>query len=94
VRYSFNVAAAASPKGTLDCVSAWTTDFRKDLSRIDIPSLIIHGDADRILPIASTAIPLARRLKTARFVKLEGAPHGLAWTHADRVNSELLSFLA
>jgi pimeloyl-ACP methyl ester carboxylesterase len=93
VRYSFNIAAGASPKGTLDCVGAWTTDFRKELSRIDVPALIIHGDADRILPISATAIPLSKRIKGARLVTVEGAPHGLAWTHAEKVNSELLSFL-
>jgi non-heme chloroperoxidase len=54
VQLSWNIAAGASPKGTLDCISAWLTDFRKDLARIDIPTLVIHGDADRILPFAAT----------------------------------------
>lgn len=54
VQFSWNVAAGASPKGTLDCVSAWLTDFRKDLARMDVPTLVIHGDADRILPIDAT----------------------------------------
>jgi len=93
VEYGWNVAVGASPKGTLDCVTAWYTDFRKDLPRIDVPTLIIHGDADRILPITATAIPLAKAVKGARKVVVEGAPHGLIWTHADQVNAELVGFL-
>jgi non-heme chloroperoxidase len=93
VQFSWNVATGASAKGTLDCVGAWLTDFRDDVSRIDVPALIIHGDADRILPIAVTAIPLSKRIKGARLVVVEGGPHGIAWTHADKVNAELLSFL-
>ena len=93
VEYGWNVAVGASPKGTLDCVTAWYTDFRKDLPRIDVPTLIIHGDADRILPITATANPLSKAVKGARKVVIEGGPHGLTWTHADQVNTELLGFL-
>jgi non-heme chloroperoxidase len=93
VQYNWNIAAGASPKGTLDCVSAWLTDFRKGLSRVDVPSLIIHGDADRILPIASTAIPLSKMIKGARLAVIKGGPHGIAWTHWEELNSELLNFL-
>jgi non-heme chloroperoxidase len=93
VQYNWNIAAGASPKGTLDCVSAWLTDFRKLLPRVDVPTLILHGDADRILPYQATAVPLSRSIKGARLVMIEGGPHGIAWTHADRVNSELVSFL-
>ncbi|MCU1309145.1 MAG: chloroperoxidase/bromoperoxidase, non-heme-type [Candidatus Angelobacter sp.] len=93
VQYNWNVAAGASPKGTLDCVSAWLTDFRKQLSRVNVPSLIIHGDADRILPIASTAIPLSKMIKGARLAVIKGGPHGIAWTHWEELNSELLNFL-
>ena len=56
--------------------------------------LIIHGDEDRTLPLRSTAIPLARSIEGARLVVLEGAPHGLIWTHADEVNKELLAFIS
>lgn len=87
------VGVGASAKGTLDCVSAWLTDFRKALPRIDVPSLIIHGDADRILPINATAIPLSRAIKGARLAVIEGGPHGILWTHASEVNRELLDFL-
>ncbi len=87
------VGVGASAKGTLDCVSAWLTDFRKALPRIDVPSLIIHGDADRILPINATAIPLSRAIKGARLAVIEGGPHGILWTHASEVNRELVDFL-
>ena len=93
VQYSWNVAAAASAKGTLDCVPAWGTDFRKDLPRITVPALVIHGDADRILPITATGIPTHKAVKGARLVVVEGGPHGVTWTHADTVNPELVSFL-
>ena len=93
MQYSWNVAAAAGAKATLDCVAAWLTDFRSDVSRINVPTLIIHGDADRILPIASTAIPLSKSIKGSRLVVVKGGPHGIIWTHAEEVNSALLEFL-
>ena len=93
IRLSWNIAAGASPKGTLDCVSAWLTDFRKDLARIDVPTLVIHGDADRILPIAATGKPTHELVKGSKLVVVEGGPHGLTWTHADEVNRALLNFL-
>jgi non-heme chloroperoxidase len=93
VQFSWNIAAAASAKGTLDCVSAWLTDFRKDLARIVIPTLVIHGDSDRILPLAATGKRTHELVKGSRLAVIEGGPHGLTWTHAERVNKELLSFL-
>jgi non-heme chloroperoxidase len=93
VQLSWNVAAGASPKGTLDCVSAWYTDFRKDLPRIDVPTLVIHGDSDRILPIAATGTRTHEAIKGSRLVIVEGGPHGVLWTHADKVNAELVAFL-
>ncbi len=93
MQYSWNVAAAAGAKATLDCVAAWLTDFRGDVSRINVPTLIIHGDTDRILPIASTAIPLSKSIKGSRLVVVKGGPHGIIWTHAQEVNSALLEFL-
>jgi non-heme chloroperoxidase len=94
VQYSWNVAVAASPKATLDCVGAWGTDFRKDLARVEVPSLVIHGDADRILPIEATGIRTHQALRGSHLVVVGGAPHGLIWTHAENVNHELLQFLA
>ena len=93
VQYSWNVAVGASAKATLDCVPTWGTDFRKDLARIDVPTLVIHGDADRILPIAATGIRTHKAVKGARLVVVEGGPHGLIWTHAENVNHELVEFL-
>jgi pimeloyl-ACP methyl ester carboxylesterase len=93
VQFSWNVAAGASPKGTIDCVSAWLTDFRKDLESIDVPTLVIHGNADRILPIDATGMRMREHVKGSQLVVIEGGPHGLNWTHADQVNRELLDFL-
>jgi len=93
VQASWTVAIGASAKGTLDCVSAWLTDFRGDLSRVDVPTLVIHGDADRILPIEATGIPLSKSITGARLLTIEGGPHGVLWTHASAVNAALLSFL-
>jgi pimeloyl-ACP methyl ester carboxylesterase len=94
VRFSWNIAAGASPKGTLDCVTAFSsTDFRKDLARINVPTLIVHGDADRIVPIDASGKLTHELVKGSRLVIAEGAPHGLNLTHAEELNSELLSFL-
>lgn len=93
VQLSWNIAAAASPKGTLACVSAWLTDFRNDLERIDIPTLVIHGDADRILPISATGKRTPEFVKGSKLVVVEGGPHGMTWTHAEKVNDELVGFL-
>jgi non-heme chloroperoxidase len=94
VRLSWNIAAGASPKGTLDCVQAWLTDFREDLQRIDIPTLVVHGDDDRILPIAATGKRTPEFVDRSRLAVIRGGPHGLNWTHAEEVNRELLAFLA
>ncbi len=93
VHASWNVAAGASPKGTLDCVSAWLTDFRQDLKGIHVPTLVIHGDADQILPIAVSGKRTADLVDGSRLVVVEGGPHGLTWTHAAQVNGALLEFL-
>jgi non-heme chloroperoxidase len=93
VQLSWNIAAGASPKGTLECVSAWLTDFRNDLKRIDIPTLVIHGDEDRILPLSATGKRTAAMIKGAKLVVIKGGPHGLTWTHAEQVNNELLTFM-
>lgn len=94
VEDNWTVATGASAKGTLDCVSAWVEDFRTDMPRIDVPTLIMHGDADRILPPDATSRRQAKEVRGAKYVELPGGPHGVLWTHADRVNTELVSFLA
>jgi pimeloyl-ACP methyl ester carboxylesterase len=93
VRLSWNVAVGASPKGTLDSVTAWYTDFRKDLPRIDVPALVLHGDADRIVPLEVSGRLTHQAIKNSRLVVLKGGPHGFTWTHSDQVNAELVNFL-
>jgi non-heme chloroperoxidase len=93
VRLSWMVAAGASPKGTLDCVSAWLTDFRKDLAKIDVPTLVLHGDSDRIVPLDASAKRTHEAVKGSKLVVVKDAPHGLTWTHAAEVNRELVAFL-
>ncbi len=94
VQLSWNVGVGASPKGTLDCVSAWLEDFRGDLAKIDVPTLVIHGDSDRILPLPITGKRTHESVKGSSLVVVEGGPHGTTWTHADVVNPALLDFLA
>jgi non-heme chloroperoxidase len=93
VQNSWNVAAGASPIGTLDCVPAWLTDFRKDLQSIKIPTLVIHGDSDRILPITATGKRTHEMVKGSQFVTIQGGPHGCIWTHATQVNQALVDFV-
>jgi non-heme chloroperoxidase len=94
VEDNWNVAAGASAIGTVMCVDAWVEDFRKDIPHNTVPTLILHGDADRILPPDATSRRQAKLIKGAKSVELPGGPHGVLWTHADRVNTELVSFLA
>jgi non-heme chloroperoxidase len=91
---SFVVAVGASPYAAHACVDTWLTDFRDDLPKIDVPTLLIHGDADRILPYAATAARLPGLIKDLELVTVEGGPHNIAWTHPDEVNGALLAFLA
>jgi pimeloyl-ACP methyl ester carboxylesterase len=93
LRGNWNVAAGASPAGTLACVGAWGTDFRADLAAVSVPVLVIHGDADRILPVAATGLRTHKAVKGARLAVIKDAPHGLTWTHAEQVNRELEQFL-
>ncbi|GAB3163334.1 alpha/beta fold hydrolase [Microbispora hainanensis] len=94
VRANWNTAAGASWYASSAVVPTWTTDFRADIPKIDVPALIVHGTADRILPVESTGRPFHRALPQAEYVEIEGAPHGLLWTHAQEVTDALLAFLA
>jgi non-heme chloroperoxidase len=91
---NWNVAVTASATGTLACVDAWIEDFRKDIPHNTVPTLILHGDADRILPPDATSRRQAKMIKGAKLVELSEGSHGVLWTHAERINSELVSFLA
>jgi len=93
VQASWNVAAAASAAASLACVPTWYEDFRADVARIDVPTLVIHGDADRIVPFKSAGLRTAKLIKGARLLVIKDGPHCVAWTHAEEVNAELLSFL-
>jgi pimeloyl-ACP methyl ester carboxylesterase len=91
---NWNVAVQASSIGTLACVDAWIEDFRQDIPRNTVPTLILHGDADRILPADATSRRQAKMIENVKFVELKGGPHGVLWTHAEQINKELVSFLS
>lgn len=90
---AFSMALQAGPFAAYACVDTWLTDFREDLGKIDVPMLLIHGDADRILPYPATAARLPGMIADLTFVTVEGGPHNIAWTHPDVVNPALLDFL-
>lgn len=90
----FARAYVASHKATLDCANAFaTTDFRNDLSKIQVPALVIHGDSDKTVPIESSGELTAGALSNAQYLVYEGEPHGLFYTQKDRLNEDLLSFV-
>src|SRR5207237_2291168 len=93
VQSSWNLAAGASATASLACVPTWHEDFRKDLTRVDVPTLVIHGDADRIVPISAAGLRTAKLIKGARLSVVKGGPHCISWTHAEEVNRELVNFL-
>jgi non-heme chloroperoxidase len=93
-RYNAAIAAIASPKGTLDCTTAFTkTDFRGDLQRFTIPTLVIHGDSDGIVPFEASGQRTAEAIDGSKLVLIKEAPHGLNATHAQTFNAEILTFL-
>ncbi|WP_020498803.1 alpha/beta fold hydrolase [Sciscionella marina] len=93
VRNAWNVAAGAGPIASAAAPLTWPTDFRADIPRIDVPTLIVHGTGDRTLPIDATGRRFAKALPTAKYVEIDGAPHGLLTTHTAEVNEILLNFL-
>jgi non-heme chloroperoxidase len=93
VQASWNVAAGASATASLACVPTWHEDFRNDLARLDVPTLVIHGDADRIVPLKASGEQTAKLVKGARLVAIKDGPHAVNWTHAEEVNAELVNFL-
>jgi non-heme chloroperoxidase len=93
-RYALDIAALASPKGTLDCISAFgRTDFRADLKKITVPTLVIHGEQDAIVPFEVSGKRTAASIPGAKLVLIKGGPHGLLASHPKEVNAALLSFL-
>ena len=84
----------AGHKNTLDCIKAFSeTDFTEDLNKFDVPTLIIHGDDDQIVPIGAAALRSSKLVRNATLKIYAGAPHGLAYTHKDELNADLLAFL-
>lgn len=94
IQASWNVAAFSSPIASLACVPSWHEDFRQDVAKIDVPTLVIHGDADRIVPFSAAGQRTAKLVKGAELVVVKEGPHNIAWTHAEEVNQALVKFLA
>lgn len=93
--YNRDIAAFASPKGMLDCIGAFSrTDFRSDLAKFTIPTLIIHGDSDAIVPFEASGKRSHEAISGSQLVLVEEAPHGLNVTHRERFNQALLDFLS
>jgi non-heme chloroperoxidase len=93
VQASFNLAASASSVASVACVPTWIEDFRNDVAKIDVPTLVIHGEADRIVPFSAAGQRTAKLVKGARLVTIKDGPHCVIWTHADEVNAALGEFL-
>ena len=84
----------AGHKSTFECIKAFSeTDFTEDLKKLDVPTLVVHGDDDQVVPIVASGLRSAKLIKHALLKIYEGAPHGLADTHKDRLNADLLAFL-
>jgi non-heme chloroperoxidase len=90
---SLDAALAASAIAAVACIPTWETDFRDDLPKIDVPLLVIQGDADRILPFPKTGKRLPDLVDDCELVVIEGGPHAISWTHSDQVNDALLQFI-
>ena len=90
---SWNLAVSASATAAVACIATWATDFRDDLPEIDVPMLVIQGDADQVLPLDKTGQRLPALIKDVQLIVVEGGPHAIPWTHAGQVNTALLDFI-
>ncbi|WP_017200685.1 alpha/beta hydrolase [Arthrobacter sp. M2012083] len=90
---SWNLASKSGAFASVAAQPTWLTDFRADIPKIDVPALIVHGTADNILPIDVTGRRFKEALPSAEYLEIEGAPHGLLWTHGQEINEALLAFL-
>ena len=93
IDFSWNLAMEASAIATVNCIDAWLEDFRPDIAKIKIPSLVIHGSGDKITPIDATGRRLKEMLPSSQYVEIDGGPHGLLASHANEVNAALVRFL-
>jgi pimeloyl-ACP methyl ester carboxylesterase len=93
--YARDIAAFGSPQGTLECITAWgRTDFRGDVDKMTLPTLVIHGDSDAIVPFEISGKRSAEAISGSELVVIKGGPHGLNASHAEEFNRALLGFLA
>ncbi len=94
LHWSWRITTSGSPKATTDCIYAFgLTDFRQDAAAISVPTLIIHGDADKTVPIDASARQAVKLIPNAKLIEYEGAPHGLFYTEKERLNKDLLEFI-
>ena len=93
VQANWNLAVSASATAAVECIGTWATDFREDLPKIDVPLLVIHGDADQVLPFEKTAQRVGEFTDVLELVVVPGGSHAIPWTHADEVNDALLAFV-
>lgn len=94
LQYNKSIAWQASPIGTQECVKAFSsTDFRNDMKKMNVPTMVLHGDSDQIVPFEVSGKRSAQLLKESRLEVIKGAPHGLAATHAAELNALMLDFL-
>lgn len=94
LHWSLHMALLASPRATLACIDAWAEDFRPDMAAFGVPTLVVHGTADAIVPVDPTGRAAARMIPGARLIEYDGAPHGFLATHAEEATRDLLEFLA
>ena len=94
LNYDWSIASNASPIATLKCAESWAnTDFRPELQNVTVPTLIVHGDDDKVVPIATAGDQAAKGIPNSEYHIIEGAPHGLNVTHAEELNQILINFL-
>ena len=93
IQADWNIAVAASSTAIRECIGTWGTDFRADMAKIDVPTLVIHGDADRTVPLAISGQRTHEAVTNSRLVVVAGGPHGILTTHSEEVNAALLDFL-
>jgi pimeloyl-ACP methyl ester carboxylesterase len=94
MQYYLNLESHASAKATQECMSSFAyTDFTSDLDKINVPTLIIHGTSDKTVPIDATSVRAAKMIVNNTFIKYDGAPHGLFYTHKDKLNKDLIEFI-